>query len=142
MEHSIYDYLAQEPIGVLTVLLPDGSPHSATVHYSSQLDPLTLYISTDQKTRKAEVFKTQDSTKASFVVGVSEATWLTLQMHGEANVVRDPEELKAAQAIHYAKHPKALPYKNDDTIVIKFTPTWWRYSDYTARPPKIIQSEA
>lgn len=63
-------------------------------------------------------------------------------MEGEISVMENVEELKAAQEIHYPKHPNSEKFKNDPgTVFLKFTPSWWRFTDYNTKPAAIISSE-
>ena len=79
--------------------------------------------------------------RASIVVGLSEEEWATLQMDGEIAIVGDKSELNKIYDIHYQKHPKAKQYRDlKDTIFLKFTPTWWRYTEFKPEM-KIISSE-
>ncbi|HXH26957.1 MAG TPA: hypothetical protein VNG90_03600, partial [Candidatus Acidoferrum sp.] len=79
--------------------------------------------------------------KASVVVGLSEEEWITLQMDGEVAAITDPAQLEAAQAIHYAKHPNSAQYKDDpETMFLRFTPNWWRYTDFNTKPLTLVDS--
>lgn len=142
MSPEIIDYVTKNRIGVLCVLLQDGSPHAATVHYSHQTDPLTLYVTTSRQSKKCEAITGGQGTKASFVIGFNEDEMRTIQFDGEVACIRESAELQAAQSIHYQKHPHAAKYKDDpDTVLLWFTPTWWRYSDYGNKPPRIIHGD-
>ena len=109
---------------MLAVCLLDGNCHGATMHFSHQVDPVTIYIQTESTSIKCKKLPT----KASVVVGFSEDTMQTLQMDGEVQLASNLEDI---YKIHYAKNPTAEQYKNDPTTVfLVFVPTWWRYSDY------------
>lgn len=142
MNPKILDFLANHRVGALTTLLNNGSPHAAALHYSHNSHPLELYFSTENTSIKCQALLDGNSTKASFVVGFSEQEWVTLQMDGEVIAVKDREELKAAQSIHYLKHPDSEKYKDAPaTIFLKFTPRWWRYTDYNTEPPTILSPD-
>lgn len=124
MDQKALDLLKNSRTCVLSVCLPDGSCHGATMHFSVQENPLVVYIQTENTSMKCQKLPT----KASVVVGFSEETMQTLQMDGEIQRASDLEEI---YKIHYAKNPTAEKYKNDPgTVFLAFTPTWWRYSDY------------
>jgi general stress protein 26 len=133
-------FLASHRVGSLSTLLKDGSPHAAALHYSHTSDPLTLFFSTDKSSRKCESLLEGNAVKSAFVVGFSEEEWITLQLDGEAILISS-DELAKAHEVHYAKHPNSAKYKDDPaTVFIKFTPTWWRYTDYNTVPETIVSS--
>lgn len=126
----------------MAVLLPDGFPHGAVLHYSCKNNPLTLFFSTENTSKKSEGLLDGKGKKASVVVGFSEEEWITLQMDGEVRAILDPKELKEVKEIHYAKHPDSKQYENDPaTLFLSFTPNWWRFTDYNTDPPTIVDSE-
>ena len=124
MDQRALDLLARERVCALSVCLPDGGCHGAAMHFSHQVEPLTIYIQTTSTSIKCRKLPTI----ASVVVGFSEETMQTLQMDGDIRQITDLDEV---YKIHYAKHPGAEKYKSDPTTVfLAFTPIWWRYSDY------------
>ena len=142
MEKIILNFLADHRVCSLTTLLADGSPHAASMHYSHQNDPLTLYFSTEKTGRKMEELLDGKPGKASVVIGFSEEEWKTLQMDGEVRAILDPKELETAHTVHYRKIREAEQYKDDpSTIFLAFKPAWWRLTDYNTKPPTIISSE-
>lgn len=139
MEKIILEYLAREKVGALTVLLPDGTVHGAAMHFSHSSSPLELYFSTENTSKKTQGLVSGGKTKASVVLGFSEKEWITLQMDGEVEAILDKAELSGVQIKHYAKHPTSAKYKDDPaTIFLKFTPTWWRYTDFNTNPVTIL----
>lgn len=141
MDSKVLEFLTSHRVCSLTTLLKDGSPHGAALHYSHINEPLKLYFSTENTSKKCEALSSNGLTKASVVIGFSEEEWITLQMDGEVRTITDKEELNTVQAIHYKKHPNSEKYKDDPTtIFLKFTPVWWRYTDYNTEPPTILSS--
>lgn len=138
METAILEYLAKQPTGCLAVQLGSG-PHTATLHFSSVSEPLRLFFQTDKDSKKCQGLANADSAPASFTTGFSDTEWLTLQMDGSVRYAR-ADEMEIFEATHYAKHPEAKKYADEDTAYLIFEPNWWRYSDYTQRPPRIIES--
>jgi len=138
MNPIVRSFLTKERVCVLSGILIDGGPHSSTVHYSHQDQPLRLFFQTWDESMKAQTLTQGQNNKASVVVGFSEQDNLTLQMRGTIRIVSDPDELEAIYQIHYSKHPFAEKYKDSNTRFIEFTPTWWRYSDFNFDPEKII----
>ncbi len=142
MNSEIIQFLTRERVCVLSVILADGSPHAATVHFSMSLEsaePLKIYIQTYDASTKAQPFLDGKTGKAAVVFGFSEQDWQTLQMRGSARRVTVQEELDKIYKIHYAKNPEAEKHKSSKTVVLEFTPTWWRYTDLKTKPPTVIE---
>ena len=133
------DLLTKERVGVIAVVLADGSPHAATVHYSEQTDPVRIFIQTSPTVKVDAIKKSGGVMKAAMVVGMSETDFLTLQMRGQVRIVSELHQLEQIYAIHYRKHPEAEKYKSPTTVFLEFTPTWWRYSDFKTEPETIIE---
>lgn len=142
MDQKILDFLTKHHVCSFTTLLPNGFPHSAALHYSHTDNPLVLYFSTENTSRKCQGLLDGQTVKGSFVVGFSEEEWITIQMEGDVTAVLDKTELERIQKIHYAKHPNSEKYKDEpETIFLAFTPSWWRYTDYNTNPLTILSSE-
>lgn len=130
MDTRILDFLEKERVCVLATTLSDGSPHTAALHFSIQADPFCFYFSVDSTSRKYQALLNVDLVKGSITVGFSEVDWITLQMDGIVEKV-GTEELARVQKGHYAKNPGSEEHKDiPTTVFIKFTPTWYRYSDF------------
>lgn len=131
MDKKVLNFLGRERVCVLAVLLKDGSPHSAAMHYSHSVSPFEIYIQTENTSRKCQALLGGKSGKAAFVAGFSEEEFKTLQIDGEVKIVRERKELEKIHKIHYAKHPEAKKWKDDPaTVFLVFKPTWWRYTEY------------
>lgn len=139
MDTKALDLLTKERICVLSVVMGDGSPHGAVVHYSQTTDPIRLFIQTYPTVKTAAIQQKGGAAKASVVVGLSEEDFVTLQMRGDVRVVSNADELGRAMRTHYVKHPEAEKYKDTNTMFIEFTPTWWRYSDFKTEPETVIE---
>lgn len=140
MNQKINDFLAKERVGGLTVEIPGGM-HGAALHFSHTDEPLVLYFSTEKDSRKMGGLESGKSVRAAFVCGFSETDWMTLQMDGEVTTVPEAE-LSQIHEVHYAKHPKSEQYKDDPgTVFLKFTPSWWRFTDYNTKPMTVVSSE-
>lgn len=141
MENTILDFLTKHRVCSLTTLLTDGSPHASALHYSHINNPLTLYFSTENTSRKCSGLLQGEPAKSSVVIGFSEEEWITLQMDGEVKAILDETTRNEIQKIHYKKHPTAKKYKDaPETIFLAFTPLWWRYTDYNSDPLTILSS--
>ncbi len=142
MDPKIIEFISTQKISALTTMLTDGMPHAAALHYSHRNDPMELYFSTENTSRKAQALLDGKSSKAAVVIGFSEEKWIALQMEGEVVTIMDKEELSRIHSVHYKKHPGSEKYKDDPaTIFLKFTPTWFRYTDYNTAPLTIITNE-
>lgn len=138
MHPSIFTYLTTQRIGVLAVEMLDGSPHAATVHFAHTDDPFLFYFETNRTYRKAEPLLANGNTRASFVVGQSEEDLKTLQLDGELRLVRD-DEREAFDAIYLAKFENKHAKAGDPNFLpLVFTPTWWRWTDWTGPEGKVI----
>lgn len=138
MDRTVTDYLSSQRVGCLAVAGPDGRVYGSTVHFAStEVGKLFIQIGTDS--RKYQAVK-NGPCSASFTVGFSEEEWKTLQLDGELRQI-EPEQDKEFQEVYYRKNPQAKKYRGDDTAYLLFTPSWWRYSDFSVGdPPKVISS--
>ena len=140
MDERILKLLQKERICVLAVPLEDGAPHGAVMHFSINNGPLQFFFQTSKTVKSGAIQAGGGRTKASVVVGLDEADFVTLQMRGEIAIVSDEAEIAQLAAVHYRKLPEAEKYRDADTIFLAFTPTWWRYTDFTTKPETIIES--
>ncbi len=141
MNEKVLDFLNKERVSVLSVLLPDGTPHAAAMHYSFTDEPLRFYFQTTNTSLKAKGVLHGETIKAAIVVGTSEVDWLTLQVRGSLRMVTDAATLERVYEVHYAKQPQAEQYKKDpETIFLELTPTWWRFADFNTEPETITES--
>ena len=138
MNKTVLDFLGKERVCVLSGILPDGGSHSSTLHYSYQSEPLQFFFQTWDESTKVQALLKGQNKQASLVIGFSEQDNLTFQARCEMRIVIDPVEREAFSKIHYQKHPFAEQFKDEHTRLIVFTPTWWRYTDFTSVPEKII----
>ncbi len=142
MDKEIIRILENNTICCLSMARSDGSPHSAVMHYSVKNNPLTLFFSTSKTSRKCQKLASEQTVKASVVIGFLDDT-NTLQIDGNIRQIVDPREITSVSQAHYQKNPGSAEFKDDpDTIFLAFTPTWWRYTDYNTNPVTIISSES
>lgn len=120
MDQRIIDFLNSERVAVLAVVLADGIPHTSAMHFIYHDG--ALYFSTQPTSRKAKDLR--GITKASVTVGFSEKDWITVQLDGTV------EKAEFAEKFHVAKYPEDAEHIGGKAIFIKFTPTWYRYSDF------------
>ncbi len=140
-EKGVLQFLEANRISVLSVLLKDGSPHGATLHFSHKENPTKLFFLTDRKYKKCDALLEGNPVLASVVLGFSEAEMKTLQLDGSVRVVTNTEELIALKEIHFKKIPTAKEYENDpDSVFLEFVPMWWQFTDYNTQPETRISS--
>jgi isopentenyldiphosphate isomerase/general stress protein 26 len=142
MRKIIVDYLNTERVGVLAVEMPDGSPHAAAIHFAYCNAPVTFFFETRSIYRKAEAFKDGKKSRASFVVGCDDNVMKTMQLDGIVEVLNDNDQ-ELFDSVYFEKFPEKMKKEKDDTTVyFKFTPTWWRYTDWKHSDGKfVIHSE-
>lgn len=132
MHPSIAEYLKGERVCVLAVEMPDGAPHAATVHFTYIEEPLTFIVLTNPSTRKYEAF-VKNPARATMVIGTTEETLRTFQLDGGASLSDDTELRK----LYDEKFPKAAHLFPKD-VLFTFTPTWWRFTDWSRPEGKTI----
>jgi len=87
---------------------------------------------------KAEALFGRKESRASFVVGCSEGDMKTLQLDGVAEILK-PEEEEIFYSVYFAKFPKKREKAKDPkNVFFKFTPKWWRFTDWTKSEGKTI----
>ena len=96
MNKEILDFVQSEPVCAIALILPDGSPHNATLHHAHALDPFCLIFETNDESRKFSAFSYGNSARASVVIGVNENDFRTLQLNGLATRIdkNDPKVSK------------------------------------------------
>ena len=138
MEPEVIKFLERNRVCSLTTLLLDSTPHSAAVHYSNAIDAqgnVKLYFSVDTEQRKSQLLNVQSHSPASVAIGFSEEEWITLQLEGTVNVIKDATLIQQAQQIHYTKVPTSEKFKDyPTTIFLEFNISWWRYTDFNTDP--------
>lgn len=138
MRQEVLDYLKNQRVGVLAVEMPDGSPHAATLHFAHSEESFVFYFLTHQETRKLQALKAHNITRASFVIGSDERNMQTLQLDGVAQLVEERER-EAAKAVFLGKFAeKGEKSTEPDHVLFKFTPTWWRFTDWKTPQGKMI----
>jgi uncharacterized protein YhbP (UPF0306 family) len=137
---QIVEYLNSQRICVLAVEMMDGSPHGATVHFTYDEQHQRFLFETSRPYRKCEALFGREVSRASIVVGVDESNMRTLQIDGTVTLVKGEEEQSAFDAVYFAKFPNKIGKKHGghENVFFTFTPTWWRYTDWTNKDGKLI----
>ena len=138
MDQRILDFIETQRTGVLAVEMLDGSPHGATVHFAHIENPLIFYFETYREYHKCEALFGRAQTRASFVIGTTETDMKTLQLDGIAELIK-PEEKENYDKVYFGKFGEKLEKSKDPKFVFfKFTPNWWRYTDWKGPQGKLI----
>ncbi len=138
MDPRVLNFIKRHRISCLTTMLTDRQPHSATLHYCFDEKTKTFYFLTEESSRKMQELS-GGSSKSSLVIGFSEEEWVTLQLEGEIEETFDDERNKAIETFR-KKFDNDVSKLKDENVFLKFTPSWWRYTELKREPPVIISS--
>lgn len=131
MEKTVSDFASKHRIAVLTTLIDQDTPHSASMHYAFSTDEGSFMFFTEQKSTKCKGLNDSLKHPASMVIGFSEEEFIELQMRGEISIVKDSKDLESAWKVYGDKFPNMLKWKDSkDDVLLKFVPLWWRYSEF------------
>lgn len=138
IEQEILDFITSQRVGVLAIEMPDGSPHAATVHFAHTDDPLIFYFETNKDYKKSEALFGKDVSRASFVIGTDEGTMKTFQTDGSAQLVKaaDMEQFKSIYLGKFSE--KKDKSKDPKFVAFTFTPSWWRYTNFSGPNGKVV----
>jgi len=134
---TVKNFITNHRISVLSIVTDEGVPHASTLHYAwdENTDSFIFFTRTD--TIKYKTLGKRAS-PASLVIGFSEEEFVTLQCHGEAKLIEDESSL---EKVYFAIHPNMREYEKDDaSVFLKFSPDWYRYTDYKTEEPIIFES--
>jgi uncharacterized protein YhbP (UPF0306 family) len=138
MQKEILDFINSQRICVLAFEMLDGSPHASTVHFAFEDKSGTFFFETYNIYRKGEVLLKKDLVRASVVVGFDESKMKTLQLDGEARLIKS-EEKAWYDGVYFGKFPEKKEKALDPKFLFfSFTPNWWRYTDWTHKDGKAI----
>ena len=138
MRQEILDYLKSQRVGILSLEMLDGSPHAAAVHFAHIESPLTFFFETDSNYRKAEPLLKKSMTRASLVIGSDESLMKTFQLDGKVELLKSQEK-RIFDSVYPGKFPgKKEKLQSSKVILFKFTPTWWRFTDWANPQGKTI----
>jgi general stress protein 26 len=134
MSPEILAYLKGQQVCVFAIEMPDGSPHAATIHFANTDEPVFVF-ETEKGYRKTEALFGRDVSRATMVVGSNEGDMKTFQMDGTAQLLKDD----AKKEFYLTKFPqKRGKLDNPKVVMFTFTPTWWRFTDWTKPEGKTI----
>lgn len=138
MHQDVLDFITSKRVSVFAIEMPDGSPHAATVHFAYKDEPLTFIFLTSKRYRKSESLLRKEVSRASFVIGFEEAHGMekTFQADGEARLLKLDDPLVRVYLAKFEE--KQLKIDETDDIFFSFTPTWWRFTDYSGTKGKTV----
>lgn len=140
MNQEILSFIQTQRLAVLALEMLDGSPHASTVHFAHAENPLIFLFETYRTYRKSEPLFGRELSRASLVIGFDESNVKTLQLDGQVRLMT-PEELPLLKETYLTKFPeKKVKAEDPKVIFFIFTPTWWRFSDWTRPGGKLILS--
>src|SRR3989344_9611935 len=128
MPKDAVDFINSQRVCVLALEMQDGSPHGSTVHVAYDDNSQTFFFETYNTYRKGEILLAKDKVRASVVIGLDEQTRKTLQLDGEARIIKS-EEKELFNKIYLGKFPEKIEKSKDPKYVFFcFNAHWWRYT--------------
>lgn len=118
---------------ILASSTPAGSPSAALMGYAIENDG-SVILSTHTTTKKYKKLKENNKVALVFGWGFDEAN---VQLEGAARLVESGDEYGACGDFFFIQNPVAAKFKTEDTVFIKITPNWVRYSNFSSSPPKV-----
>lgn len=136
---EIISYIQSNRVCVIAVQMPDLTPHAATVHFAYNPTRQHFIFETYHEYRKTRAFDEKHHVPASLVIGSSEGTMKTLQIDGMAMLVADADS--DTKTFYMNTFPeKQGKYDSNKLIFFTFSPTWWKYSDWTHPDGKRVET--
>ena len=135
MKPEFLEYLSSQLTCVIALEMPDGSPHASTVHFAHSAEPFQFIFLTERSYRKGKALLEKKEIRASVVVGTQSDAIITFQLDGIASLTEDPTLIKTYYEKFKEKNQADL---DENDIFFTFTPTWWRFTDWTKPEGKTI----
>jgi pyridoxine/pyridoxamine 5'-phosphate oxidase len=133
-EADVYEFIAQNKLGVLGTTAHSGTPQSALVGIAVRPD-LEIIFDTVKSSRKYPNLIARPT--CCFAIGWSAEQ--TVQYEGHAEELKEPQ-LKRYQKTYFQAWPDG-PARLSWPGIVYFVvrPTWMRYSDFAQNPPLICE---
>jgi general stress protein 26 len=142
MDRIVQEFLKSHRVSVLSIVQDDGTVHAAALHFAYTDDPLIFYVITGRESRKCRPLLSGKSVPASIVIGFEESEFATFQADGTVHILSDEADLNTGWDVYGTEYPDRLQAREEsDTVLLEFTPTWWRYTDMNTNPRTVISSE-
>jgi uncharacterized protein YhbP (UPF0306 family) len=141
MDEQMVEFLKLHRISVLSILMPAGVVHGATMHYAFDESSKKFVFMTEKQSRKGGAVVDGGVRQASLVIGFSEEEWLTAQLSGMVRAVNE-EEMDWAWKLYSNKFNGSDKHRGDEgALAMMFEPTWWRFSKVRPKPGLVRTSE-
>lgn len=139
MNQKVIDFLNTERVSSLAVVMPDGSSHSAAMHYSFDSVKSSVYFLTEKTSQKCQAVANGKATASSVVVGFDEKdNKVTVQLDGQLRWVTDALELEVFKRVYFTKFPDSQKYDSPESAYLEFKIIKWKYSDYRSHPEQVL----
>lgn len=125
MDKKVLDFLEKEHVSCLTIVLPDGTPHSASMHFASSDNTFVFF--TKMTSKKCKDLEFDKKYKATVTVGFDEHRMVEFQSTGEIEKI-DKKISETEEKIFASKFKGAQ--LDSDHIVLKYVAKWWRYTEF------------
>lgn len=128
----LQDFLIHHLAATIAVPIDhNGSLHAASLLYANSTEPLEFFFVTSRDSEKYSLLKTKDNIPCAVVIGTEKDTPFTIQMRGKLKEI-DPQEYGVQINAYYEKRGNRHDdINNPDNCLLKFTPTWARFTDYS-----------
>lgn len=137
MDKKVLEFINKNHVSVLTTLIENGNPHSASMHYASTDKPFEFVFFTKKVSRKCKHFENSKKYPASLVIGFDEKEMVEFQSEGLVRIATEEESKIGVKT--FASKFKGAELDNEHQVLI-YEPTWWRYTEI--KPEfKVIESE-
>lgn len=117
--------------------MPHEEVHVATLLFWCDTDTLNIYVSTSKHTEKMWWYPEHQQVSAAVAIGLQKSLPYSMQMRGKLEVF-DPASNKTVTEGYEKIASELDDITKPDTIMLKFTPSWARYTDrangYTMYP--------
>ena len=129
-------FLRRYKLAVQATVGAKGAPQAAVVGFAVT-DELEIVFDTTEETRKARNLRSDP--RVALVIGWDHE--ITAQIEGIADFPRGAE-LERIRACYFAVYPDGRDRLAWPGIThVRVRPTWIRYSDFTADPPRIVEQQ-
>lgn len=130
------DYLKNHKLAVMATVGVDGKPEAATVAFTLSNDGVII-VATSSASRKLHNIKS--GSEVALVVGWEDKT---VQIEGNAAILKDDNVIKKYEAQHLVNNPGSVDYaKQPEQKYIVIHPKWLRFTDFRSMPPTIQEEK-
>lgn len=137
MDPRIKSFLERHRVLVLSVLLKDGTPYSATCHYAFNSDGHFIIL-TEKTSKKCEGLDFSKLNPASIAVGFSEEEWVEFQATGSVVVVPSESPMYQDLKKDYEGKFGSTLNLNDVDVFFLFDIKQSRYTEFKRDPMVIL----